>query len=135
MIESNICLHTKCPFNIRSTSKLWLGQIGSYKGFAKFEDYDMGIRAGMKLIANYIRLYDRDSVTKIIMPYAPPSENNTQSYIDYVEKACDHYGVSTQNISVGSDSFFVVLRAMAIFESGYVIDFDRLHYIYDTWKI
>lgn len=135
MSESNICQHTKCPFNIRFSSyNNWIGQIGSYKGFCKFSDYEFGIRAGMKLLANYIRK-GRKSIYNIINPYAPKIENNTSAYISYIQKAFDYYSVPYTNIEIGSQSYFVLCRAIAIYETGYVISFETLKYIYDKWLI
>lgn len=73
------------PCNIRYNPKNnWLGQIGHHKGFCKFQTMEMGYRAAMKLLYNYIFKYDCKSIESLITRFAPPSENNTQNYIDYI---------------------------------------------------
>ena len=52
--------------------------------FIVFKSLEYGIRAAIKLIRRYVLHYSCDSVRKIIYRWAPPCENDTESYIAYV---------------------------------------------------
>lgn len=73
--------------NIRWDNKTkWLGQIGADdKGFIIFSEPVYGIRAMVRVLRSY---QNRGIVTleKIISTWAPPIENNTESYIKSVEQ-------------------------------------------------
>lgn len=72
------------PTNIRfSEMNDWVGQCGSDPEFCIFEHATYGIRAAGKLIAAY-RRRGKNSVSDIIKTWAPPSENDTKSYIKNV---------------------------------------------------
>lgn len=72
------------PFNIKKSSLTWLGKVeGSDPIFETFSELTYGVRAGLKLLSNYIkRGYDTPS--KIIKRFAPSTENNVDNYIDFV---------------------------------------------------
>lgn len=75
------CLNN--PLNIRySPMNSWLGQIGSKKGFCKFDTMEHGFRAALVLLCNYQRK-GYDTISKIINHWAPQSENDTETYISY----------------------------------------------------
>ncbi|MBE8597893.1 structural protein [Xenorhabdus sp. BG5] len=68
----------------------WLGQLPHDKNieprFCRFKSAEYGIRALFKLLRNYqsnpkLQLH---SVRQIINRYAPPIENNTERYIQFV---------------------------------------------------
>ena len=72
------------PGNLRPGHD-WQGMVGENKGFVVFENIHYGIRAlAMDLINKYLR--GLNTVEKIINVYAPPSENDTDSYIEAVCK-------------------------------------------------
>lgn len=80
------------PLNIRRGNN-WKGerQNQTDKSFEEFVSMEYGIRAGFVLLRNYITGYSGktapfDTVRKIVMRWAPPSENATQRYIDFVAK-------------------------------------------------
>jgi hypothetical protein len=84
-------LRNNNPGNIRDDngyldSSDWVGQIGvDGDGFAIFDTPVNGIRA----IVRVLRSYDKrglNTIGKIISTWAPPSENNTQAYINAVVK-------------------------------------------------
>lgn len=83
-------IRNKNPGNIRDTSTdTWNGQVNTNKGFAVFGDMKMGIRAMGKLLMNYYNLYNRITVRQIINRWAPPTENDTGSYVNSVAKYMD----------------------------------------------
>jgi len=75
------------PGNIRDNGKTkWNGQVGSEKGFVKFESPEHGKAAMEKLLGNYQTKHGKDTVAGIIGRWAPSSENNTGSYISAIAK-------------------------------------------------
>lgn len=80
------------PLNIRKGAA-WQGlaDIQSDPSFCVFRSMVYGLRAAHKLLRNYITGYDGkykhyDTIDAIIRRWAPPSENATQNYIDFVAK-------------------------------------------------
>ena len=110
------------PFNIRFMSvNNWFGQVlPPRKGFCQFSQFDYGLRAGFVLLCNYIN-QGFDSVYQIIPKFAPPSENDTEKYIDYVLSQFDSFGLSPFKICFNTNQFFVLCRAILFFESHYVL--------------
>lgn len=73
--------------NIRARKIIWDGQTGiDSAGFAIFKSSEWGLRALAKLLLNYERLHGLNTVSGIIKRYAPPVENETDSYIKSVSK-------------------------------------------------
>ncbi len=73
------------PLNIRyNPANNWLGQIGEGSGFARFESVEYGFRAAYKLLLTYRNNYGLETIAEIIERWAPPNENDTQGYIDFV---------------------------------------------------
>lgn len=73
----------KNPGNIRHGSK-WQGLAPNQTdaAFCQFVSHEYGIRAIYKLMQTYQNKYGLNSIEAIINRYAPPVENNTQSYIN-----------------------------------------------------
>jgi hypothetical protein len=76
------------PGNIRRVNGVpWLGEIQPQPwapGFVTFSNLQYGFRALLKLLQTYITKHGADTVEKIISRWAPPSENNTENYIQFV---------------------------------------------------
>lgn len=109
-------LRTNNPGNIRySPSINWKGQVGSENGFAKFSDMLFGIRAyGINVKGKINKGYN--TLDKLISLYAPPSENNTDAYINSVSKST---GFSrNQKLTPDSNTLFKLARAMFSVELG-----------------
>lgn len=124
---------TKNPFNIRySKCNPWKGQIGSYRGFCKFEDVQFGLRAGLIILRNYIR-QGFNTPEKIINRYAPPSENDTFNYIKYV---CSYAGISSSCVlRYGTLDFYLVALAMLRIETNFQTDAKELEQISRMFNI
>jgi len=76
------------PGNIRISGSDWRGKIGNDGAFEKFEKMEDGVRALTILISNYYYRHGIKTVRGIINRYAPPVENQTDSYVNHVaEKA------------------------------------------------
>jgi hypothetical protein len=72
------------PGNIRDEGISWQGLVGSEEGFCQFDSPVSGLRAMMLNLRNMQILHGCQSITDIITRYAPPSENDTEAYIDAV---------------------------------------------------
>lgn len=93
-------MQTKQPRGIRNNNpgnidhnqaNKWRGELPVNKAiearFCRFDTPQNGIRALAKLLSNYQRLHNLNSVQAIISRWAPSNENNTQGYINGVAKA------------------------------------------------
>jgi len=76
------------PGNIRISSENWQGEIRPSQDseFKQFKSMGYGFRAMLKLLRNYIRLHECDTIEKIISRWAPKNENNTSAYINHVSQ-------------------------------------------------
>lgn len=104
------------PLNIRySSANNWKGQIGQQSGFCVFDTPEHGMRAAMVNLKSY-RKNGVVTIADIISRWAPPSENNTESYIDFV---CNKLGENrnTEIAQSGAD-YIALLQAMCIMEIG-----------------
>ena len=104
------------PLNIRySTANNWQGQQGQQSGFCVFDTPENGIRAAMKILKSY-RLKGVVTIADIISRWAPPTENNTQNYIDFV---CNKLGANrTDEVEQSPSDYIALLQAMCIMEIG-----------------
>lgn len=78
------------PGNIRDSNDKWQGlaKIDNDTSFAVFEDPTWGIRALAVILITYQDRYKLRSIRTIINRWAPPSENNTDAYVNQVANAC-----------------------------------------------
>lgn len=79
-------LRNNNPGNIRKTADKWKGLSSKQTDdeFFQFDSSVWGIRAMAKLLQNYQNRYGLDSVEQIINRWAPPNENDTNSYVKSV---------------------------------------------------
>lgn len=123
MSSVNLCrgLRNKNPFNIEKSSNQWLGKVALYlntdKRFEQFYDLKYGLRAGIILLRNYIRVYKLDDVESIISRFAPDKENDTKAYVSFVSEYLSDHGCSSYGIEYGSESFYCLCAAMVKYES------------------
>nr|DAH89519.1 MAG TPA: virion protein [Caudoviricetes sp.] len=102
--------------NIRVSKDQWEGATGDDGSFVTFDTPDSGVRALAKNLMSYGR-QGYDSIEKIINRWAPPSENDTQSYIDSVVAAT---GIpATQSIDLMNPDVLASLsEAIGYHETG-----------------
>lgn len=102
--------------NIRASKSFsWAGQTGATKGFCDFDGIEMCRRAGLYLL---MRSYRRAGVVRledVIKRWAPPTENNTSNYVDFV---CKRSGLQRSFVLRFLSDFASVLAAMEIMEIG-----------------
>lgn len=75
------------PGNIKK-GQSWTGEVekGTDKTFEQFKSADYGIRAIGITLRTYHNKHGLDTVNDIISRWAPPSENKTKNYINFVSK-------------------------------------------------
>ena len=75
------------PLNIRHSANHWQGVLPEQndKSFVQFINLDYGYRAAWKILQSYYHLFCEENrpftVGNIIHRWAPPSENDTKSYL------------------------------------------------------
>ena len=62
----------------------WLGRTGTDGKYVKFKAPEYGIRAMGRVIRTYRKQHKINTISSIIKRWAPPSENKTQKYINYM---------------------------------------------------
>ena len=74
------------PGNIRITKDKWQGlrEVQTDKSFFQFIELRWGYRALMRTLQNYRKRHGCMTIADFINRWAPPSENNTGSYISRV---------------------------------------------------
>lgn len=104
------------PLNIRySSANNWKGQTGQQSGFCVFDTPENGIRAAMVNLKSY-RKQGVVTIGDIISRWAPPTENNTQNYIDFV---CKKLGANiSDEVEQNAQNYIALLQAMCIMEIG-----------------
>lgn len=107
------------PLNIRySSSNNWLGKVTPNTDgvFEQFQSMEYGYRAALYLIRKYIS-QGYTTIRQIVTKWAPPSENDTASYIAHVEQ---YAGISADyKISQWDENALVsIVAAMARIENG-----------------
>lgn len=124
------------PLNIRVGNN-WKGEKRpqSDKAFEQFESMQYGVRAGLIILRKYMSGYNGltekfNTIEKMIRRWAPPSENNTRSYIEQVSKLS---GIpSRQQISFSQRNYMVaIVDAMIRVECGQAIDRQIIESAYD----
>lgn len=124
------------PLNIRKGCN-WYGERFPQidRDFEEFQSMELGIRAAFVLLRNYItgfsgRSFKYNTIRKIIRRWAPPTENATQRYIDFV---CKQVGKDQNEVVYFSDrtTMITMARAMAFVECGRWIEPTKFQTAYD----
>jgi hypothetical protein len=110
-------LRNNNPLNIRHNADVFQGEIkGNDKSFKSFVSMPYGYRAAFVTLATYLSR-GQNTIEKIIAKWAPPAENNTESYIKSVEK---YSGVlrSKQLTAADGADYILIVAAMSFVENG-----------------
>ena len=109
------------PGNIRVTKDKWMGlrAVQADKEFFQFITPKWGYRALIRTLQNYRKRHGCETIGDFIRRWAPPSENNTLSYIRFV---CEKMGVPPAYVPNVEDKVTMCLFAYAIsyYENGVV---------------
>jgi len=106
------------PLNIRNSSDLFQGEIrpSGDKAFKQFRTPAYGYRAAFVTLATYLGR-GWDTVEKIVQHWAPPAENDTNSYIRTIEKLSGINRTKILTADSGEDYIKIVI-AMSLMENG-----------------
>ena len=126
------------PLNIEKGNN-WQGERApqSDRRFEEFVSLEYGLRAGFKILKKYMarppRGYGQDTLARIISRWAPPSENTTDQYIDFVSVRS---GVSKSERLRWEDKQKLcrIVQAMCIMESNETIPMGRIETAYELAK-
>lgn len=86
----------------------WKGEVKCAGRFECFKSPLYGIRAMAKTLRTYKVKYGINTIEGIINRWAPPHENNTKSYIRFVNRAAS-----------SSNDTIALIKAMITFENGH----------------
>ena len=134
-----VAKRTNCPFNIRYTHKNnWLGQIGyvetSFGKYAKFSSFEYGVRAGVVLLRNYLRR-GRTSIKSVLISFAPNSENDLNSYTEYVCRRFVKRNLNMTDIVFDTPAFYELCSAICKYECGYTLTHEYIINVINQFKI
>ena len=106
------------PGNIKKNNVDWdgLSEEQTDNTFFQFTDPIYGIRALTKILLTYRHKYDLKNVWAIINRYAPPSENDTEAYKNFVTKKT---GLNMlEEIDNSVEAYLPVVKAIILMENG-----------------
>lgn len=110
-------LRNNNPLNIRHSADRFRGEIaGTDKSFKTFSSLAYGYRAAFVILGTYLS-QGCNTIEKIISRWAPPAENDTESYISQVER---YSGVPrhTELTSASGTEYMMIVAAMSFVENG-----------------
>ena len=120
------------PGNIRKSSIKWDGLCKDQSGddeFAQFQTPVWGIRAMCKVLLTYQKKHGLKTIRAMISRWAPPFENDTESYIDHV---ASKVGVGPDDeITLGNETpeqelqFAALVETIMVHENGHPPYFDQ----------
>lgn len=122
------CTGAKLPRGIRNNNPLNIEKGQKWRGlrdfptderFAEFQTMALGFRAAQRIMMTYYVNHECRTLNKIIRRWAPPSENNTKAYIDFVSKKTGIQPfVRLPNPRIFKEPWNKILLAMASYENG-----------------
>jgi len=114
-------LRNNNPLNIRHNEDVFQGEInGNDKSFKTFSSLPYGYRAGFVILGTYLS-QGLNTVEKIIAHWAPPTENDTDSYIAHVERWSGVPRNKELTARNGSE-YIMIVAAMSFVENGHNAD-------------
>lgn len=114
------------PGNIRNSERNdWKGEVSKAdkkdQAFEEFETMSDGVRAMMRLLQKYQRLYNLHTVKEIVERWAPRNENNTAAYVRTVCKEMQMPECCGLDLT-DKGTMWALVDAMCYVENGVHID-------------
>lgn len=103
------------PLNIRISADAWQGATGDDGEFVTFETPFYGLRAAARTLRTYADKHGIKTVKSILHRWAPPTENDTESYIRSVTSKT---GLSPDDKLYSATDYQRLLTAMIYHENG-----------------
>lgn len=122
------------PLNIEKGNS-WQGERNtqSDRRFEEFISLEYGLRAGFLILKKYLarppKGYGLETLTQIINRWAPRSENNTSSYVEFVS-ARSQVSKTERLKWTDKNKLCRIVQAMCIIESNADISFGRIENAY-----
>lgn len=112
-------LRNNNPCNIRICKTIYEGEIipSKDKAFKQFRTMAYGYRAAFVLLHYYYYKLKLKTIRKMLNRWAPPTENNTDAYIQNVSTDTDYYPDREIDITDG-DLMVRIVAAMSKVENG-----------------
>lgn len=115
------------PFNIRyNASNKWRGLVGNHQGFCEFEDLQFSVRAAAHLLMWSYRKKNITTYRQIIATWAPPTENNTDSYLAFI---CKTLQVQPDDFPKTVYDYARLLVRIAYYESCFTLNLNYTIYL------
>lgn len=120
--------------NIRNSNARWKGKIGSTRGFVDFDSIESCLRCGIYLLENTYARRNIVTIKDIISTWAPPCENNTKAYINYVIEPLS--GIWSYSIYKNLPKFskFIVFERMCLMETNFVLTYETFIEVYNKFN-
>lgn len=119
------------PLNIRNVDgQNWKGQIGKKAGFCEFKHVWWGVRAAMMILSKY-RKRGLVTIEQIISTWAPPSENATEAYINFICKSMD----CKRTDEMTPEFWPRLVFWMAKIETGMHLEYSEVFNVFNSLKL
>ncbi len=111
------------PFNIMSSKHEYLGETTKDTKFESFKNVSFSTAAFLDLLErNYLKK-GYNTIETILNRYAPPHENDTEKYINYVS---NQVGINKKSIVVwNTQTQYAFCKSFAFYESGYKLTYNE----------
>ena len=131
-------LRNNNPGNIRISKTKYLGEVQPSQdtAFKQFKSIEWGYRAMFVLLEHYYKARGLKTIRQIINRYAPPSENDTNGYINQVASIC--FRSADEEIDItNKDEMVLLVAAISRVENARVANIDDVQRgwnLYITYK-
>lgn len=126
-------LRNNNPLNIRRNNTKWQGlaPVQKDKVFFTFAAPEWGYRAALRTLQNYNRVHGLTTIRQWIERWAPPCENPTENYINFV---CDKVGMPAEaEPRISNETIMCnIVAAMSWFENGVPAVMED---VYNGWEL
>ncbi len=106
------------PGNIESNSTAWVGKTGDDGRFVTYATPEHGVRAMGKTLETYQNKHGLTTVNDMINRWAPPNENNTSNYTNFVAERMGVDPNSPVDLSANPELAEKMVSAMIRMEGG-----------------
>lgn len=122
------------PGNIRQSDVAYTGEVEPSKdpAFKQFRTMSYGYRAMFVLLHTYSVKYHLKTLRQMIERYAPPVENDTTEYVNFVSNRAKVADISTVD-TMNERQMIPIVAAMARVENGSDPDMDEIRQGWDLF--